>query len=433
MSTQHTIGVTFLVVGLALGGWLNQSPWVLAVRAAEEDSLQSDIRKTQKTLEAAQKKADDLQKNLSQITGSLVVTKQVIAKTASLLADTKSTITNKEAEIAALEAEIVLQKRLLEELMRSLYENGNTPLSEILLQEDDVRHAMADGGHLLTVQDRIYAIANDLAQARVNAASEKSVLEDAKNEHEKLLLLKSQQERSLALAKDETQSDLQDQQTTIRQLKEKLNTLKDEYSQILGKSVNTDDIVKAAASAAKATKMNKSFLLAVLVQESNKGKNVGGCNYKSSRMTSLQLTAFKSITKELGYNYQKQPVSCPSNAYKGTGGAMGVPQFMPATWQGYKSRIAALTGHNPPDPWSLVDGVTAMASKLSNDGAKEKTRFAEAKSYCVYLAGSNWGYYCYGSASKYRSSYEGMNCYSAAMKNYGEKVLCLKDNYEKYY
>ena len=189
----------------------------------------------------------------------------------------------------------------------------------------------------------------------------------------------------------------------------------------------------AAKFAAGATNINKSFLLGVLVQESNKGQNVGGCNYKTSRMPAAQLTAFKTITKELGYDYTKQKVSCPSNAYKGTGGAMGVPQFMPTTWLGYKSTIASLSGHNPPDPWNLVDGVVAMASKLSNDGADSKKRFDEAKSYCVYLAGGNWGSYCYGSASKYKSDYSDVNCSGSSIHNYGEKVLCLKDNYDKYY
>jgi hypothetical protein len=178
--------------------------------------------------------------------------------------------------------------------------------------------------------------------------------------------------------------------------------------------------------------MNKSFLLGVLVQESNKGQNVGGCNYKTSRMTSTQLTAFKTICKDLDYDYTKQKVSCPSNAYKGTGGAMGVPQFMPTTWQGYKSTIASYTGHKTPDPWNLVDGVTAMAAKLSNDGADSKKRFDEAKSYCIYLAGKNWGYYCFGS-NKYKEDYSDVNCWGKSIRNYGEKVLCLKDNYEKYY
>ena len=174
------------------------------------------------------------------------------------------------------------------------------------------------------------------------------------------------------------------------------------------------------------------FLLGVLIQESNKGQSVGGCNYKSSKMTSTQLTAFKAICKELKYDYKDRPVSCPPKSYKGTGGAMGVPQFMPTTWLGYKDTIASYSGNDPPDPWNLFDGVVAMAAKLSKDGASKKTRFAEAKSYCVYLAGKNWGYYCF-SSDKYKKDYEDVNCWGSSIKNYGEKVLCLKDNYEKYY
>jgi len=230
----------------------------------------------------------------------------------------------------------------------------------------------------------------------------------------------------------EVKADIQSAQTTLSQLTSKLNQLRSRYSQLLGKSVSTKDIIEAAKAAASATSMNKSFLLGVLIQESNKGQNTGSCNYKESKMPSNQLSAFKNICSGLDYNYQKMNVSCPPKSYKGTGGAMGVPQFMPTTWLAYEDDISSYTGHDTPDPWNLLDGVTAMAIKLSRDGASKKTRFAEAKSYCVYLAGGNWGHYCFGT-DKYKSSYNDVNCWGSSIRNYGEKVLCLKDNYEKYY
>jgi len=47
---------------------------------------------------------------------------------------------------------------------------------------------------------------------------------------------------------------------------------------------------------------------------------------------------------------------------------------LPDTWLGYKSQIAAKTGHNPPDPWNLTDGVVGMAIKLAKGGATKKKR-----------------------------------------------------------
>ena len=61
-------------------------------QAADMEDIQSDIKKTEKELEAAKKKEALLKQDLNQITGSLVVTKQVIAKTSNLLSDTETII-----------------------------------------------------------------------------------------------------------------------------------------------------------------------------------------------------------------------------------------------------------------------------------------------------------------------------------------------------
>lgn len=397
------------------------------------EETKDDISDTEKDLKKAEAKAAALQEELQGLNQSLSTTVNVIVKTQDLIDDTEETIDRKKAEIAKLEEDAARNRGILRELILEAYYGGESlPIPGILAEEDMFR-ALNDPEKYLSVGERMNAVLSRIRDLRANIEEEKQVLEDTKSEHEDLLEMKERQKALLAAEHAETQADLQDQQTTITQLRSKLNSLRTEYSKLLGKSVSTDDILKAAKFAAGATGMSKAFLLGVLVQESNKGQNVGTCDYKESKMSSAQLTALKKIADELDYNYKKLKFSCPPKSYKGTGGAMGVAQFMPTTWLGYKSRIASLTGHNPPDPWNLVDGVTAMAIKLSNDGASKKDRFSEAKSYCVYLAGGNWGYYCYGSASKYKKSYKGVNCWGSSIKNYGEKVLCLKDNYEQFY
>ena len=85
---------------------------------------------------------------------------------------------------------------------------------------------------------------------------------------------------------------------------------------------------------------------------------------------------------------------------------MGVAQFMSDTWVGYKSSISSKTGHNPPDPWNLTDGVMAMGLKLARGGASSKK--GECNAAKLYLSGttnSKYNWYC-------------------------EKVLYWADNYE---
>lgn len=396
--------------------------------AADAGDIQESIDKTQKKLEEAKKKEAALQKDLNQITGSLTVTKQVIAQTSNLLSETESTISQKEAEIRALEGEIIVQKQLLRELVRNLYENGNTPLAEIILDQEGVQLSLAEGDTFLTLQDKIGAITDELKAARGNTEGEKVVLEDAKAEHERLLRLKSEQEKSLTAAKNETQSDLRDQQATIGELQGKLSKLKSSLSDLLGKSYDAQDVEDAASFAAKKTGVRKDFIMGMLVVESDLGRYTGGCTYaevekgaeqryKSGKLSKAswatfqnRRTLFKGIADSLDKNYAKLKVSCNPASYYGTGGAMGVPQFMPDTWMGYKARIANATGHNPPDPWNLTDGVMAMAIKLSVvPGVTSHQRTGERNAAKLYLSGTT----------------------SAKYNWYADKVLYWADNYER--
>ena len=65
---------------------------------------------------------------------------------------------------------------------------------------------------------------------------------------------------------------------------------------------------------------------------------------------------------------------------------MGVAQFMPDTWNAYKSSVTEKTGHHPPSPWNLTDGVMAMALKLSRTpGVTEGKKTAYKTAACAYL------------------------------------------------
>lgn len=90
---------------------------------------------------------------------------------------------------------------------------------------------------------------------------------------------------------------------------------------------------------------------------------------------------------------------------------MGPAQFMPTTWQLYKSRISSITGNNPPSPWDPKDAFVAAALLLKDNGAIDANYSAERKAALKYLAGSNWNkpaYSFYGDdvmelAAKYQS------------------------------
>jgi hypothetical protein len=185
--------------------------------------------------------------------------------------------------------------------------------------------------------------------------------------------------------------------------------------------VDPQEVAEAAEFASSVTGVRKDFLMGMLVVESNLGQNTGKCtysevekgaeaSYKSGKLRSRAWQTFKQrrevirdVADNLGYDYEQLNVSCNPSNYAGTGGAMGVPQFMPDTWLEYKDRISQIVGKDNPDPWDMRDGAVAMALKLSDvPGVKDHSLYAERNAAKMYLSGNtSWRYDWYANQIMY--------------------------------
>jgi membrane-bound lytic murein transglycosylase B len=185
--------------------------------------------------------------------------------------------------------------------------------------------------------------------------------------------------------------------------------------------VDPQEVAEAAEFASSVTGVRKDFLMGMLVVESNLGQNTGKCtysevekgaeaSYKSGKLGSRAWQTFKQrrqvirdVADNLGYDYEQLNVSCNPSNYAGTGGAMGVPQFMPDTWLEYKDRISQIVGKDNPDPWDMRDGAVAMALKLSDvPGVKDHSLYAERNAAKMYLSGNtSWRYDWYANQIMY--------------------------------
>jgi peptidoglycan hydrolase CwlO-like protein len=372
-----------------------------SMAAEDAGDLQSKIDKYQNQKEQVQQQLDSAQGNLAKNQSQISVTKSLIQKT-------ESELTRTEKELSSLENKLELDKTMLTSYIQQAYYVDQEIGLDLSMNDLDISENSQDFDQIVGVKEKIVAMIGEVNQTKGEIENTKNELADKKEDHEKLLTIKQGEQY-------EIKEDIQEAQSSLSELNAKINKLRGELSSLLGSSVSFNNIIDAAAFAQKVTGVRKDYLLGVLVVESNLGRFTGGCNFKESRMSGTRAETFKGICKELKYDYTKMKVSCPPSGYKGTGGAMGVAQFMPDTWAGYKSSIASVTGHKPPDPWNLTDGVVAMALKLSKvDGVTSHKRSAEAKAYCVYLAGGNWAAYC-----------------DSKGVNYGEKVLYWADNYER--
>lgn len=401
---------------------LNIFVWTpnITVVFAGDDDLTPEEREekaedAEEEKEKLEKKAKKVEQEKAVLQGQLGTVQQKLGATKRTIADVESDIESKErdiqrhdAQITTLNAQIMLYRRSLSEALRqAYYEHGSGVSVNAVMENDGTRRFMEKTDDLFGVRSRIADYVHHVDSAKNLQTQKKEELEELKNEKETLLAEHKQKESGLLAQSSAVQTEIVRVDATLQELNAKMAVVESKLSALLGKSFSTDDIVEAAKFASKKTGVRKDFILGMLVVETNLGSFTGGCTYKTSNMNETRKKYFKEICDDLDYDYKKQKVSCPPKNYKGTGGAMGVAQFMSDTWKGYESKIAAATGHNPPDPWDLTDGVMAMALKLANDGATKKS--GEWKAASRYLG----------------------TCSTPSTKFYCEDVLYWADNYEK--
>lgn len=177
----------------------------------------------------------------------------------------------------------------------------------------------------------------------------------------------------------------QKEKTTAQQLtdsKAKAKAIRNRIYELfnVGKQISFGAAYEIAKWVANQYRIRPAYLLAIVTQESNLGKNVGTCNratdppekhWRVIMKPSRDHEPFLAITKELDLDPNTTAVSCPmirNGKQIGWGGGMGPAQFIPSTWMGYRNKVRAVTGKTP-NPWDIRDAFIAAASKLSNDGA----------------------------------------------------------------
>ena len=383
----------------------------LPVSAEDDaDEIKDDISDVEKKLKAAEAKKKALEAELAGINASLSSTQRAIAETQIRISQAANTIERKEAEVALLEEQIEGKKGVIAGLMRELYYQGEWPLPRILIAEEQFTDVVNDPDRLLTVGEKISSALTALALTKADTESQKLSLEDAKKDHEALLQKKSIEKNVLVSDQQETLEDVEDVAKTVARLKKELAELQGDLATLTGKSYNAKDIREAVEDASDETGVPEGVLYGFLKMETNLGANTGQCTYAEVEKVSIarykkygskykasinllykRKEIFYDIVDALGYNKSKK-VSCSPN-YIGQGGAMGVAQFMSDVWRGYESEIRSKTGHKNPDPWSLTDGVMAMAIKLRKAGATSDKEATIRKASINYLGAFNAHYY----------------------------------------
>lgn len=388
-----------------------QAPVTVVYAADSISNIEEEKEEIEDKIEKEQKALQKSQQELSQIQGAVNSTQSAINKTQSDLNEVKETISRKEMEIVNLNDQIKLSEEALKSFLQKIYYIKNQAILEVILSEESFTGMFSSVDNILTLEDKIVDMTNKISETKKQVEQDKIELADIKEKHEDVLEKRIDEKQVLLADKAEAASDVAEKEATIEELQAKLAELESDLNVLTGKSFNAKDIKEAVEYASDKTGVPKGVLYGFLKMETNLGANTGQCTYKevekvavarykkygSKYKNSIALLykrrdLFYDLVDDLGYSKSKK-VSCSPSGYIGQGGAMGVPQFMSDTWQGYKSRITAKTGHKTPDPWDLTDGVMAMAIKLREAGATSDSKATIKKASINYLGTFYSNYY----------------------------------------
>ena len=311
------------------------------------------------------------------------------------IARLSSAIKQKETSIALKEKEIEKQNAILAQYLRQAARSDNGSLLEFLLKNDKFSDFFGDLNSLSNIQSQIQDTLATIKGLKDKLISEKENLEADKAEQVQLRRIQNRQKADLESSKkqrqkllDQTKGQEKAYQQLLGKAREDLDKIRNQpYELAMGFKMTFEEALKNALPAAQLTGVRAAFIMAIVKIESDWGGNVGKGNWRTD-MHPRDFNAFQAITSALGLNPDSTPVS--KKPSYGWGGAMGPAQFIPTTWLLYADAVANLTGHRPASPWNIEDAFTASGLMLAQSGANKQTYASEVKAAKMYIAGGRW-------------------------------------------
>ncbi len=364
------------------------------------------VAQTQKEKQTLQNKINELKKKAQQLTLKIKQTNLNLDYLKIRIEDTTNSISKTISKIEET-------KENLKNTLLSFYHLKQYSTLEIILANNEISEFFDYMNAVNLLQEKIQVNIEELEELENTLSQQKQKLDADAEETQKMLAMQLLQKQDLEKNQKEssnlleiTKGNEQKYQQLLSSSQQKANEIRQRLYELIGvkTQVTFGEALEIAEWVSSKTGIRPAFLLAVITQESNLGKNVGTCNRpgdpynKSWRqvMKPSQHEAFLKITSELGIDPDTTPVSCPINDPKrgliagknSWGGAMGPAQFIPTTWLTYAPKVKQITGKAVANPWDVRDAFLASALYLTNYGANKKTRDSEWRAALIYFSGS---------------------------------------------
>ena len=365
----------FIVIGLLFGSIPTSvaaqtaSVGIFAASRAELEqqlrNLETQISAQRQVLEGKQRERVSLERDVAILTAKIEEAKLSIRARTLAIQRLNEDIAAKSDTIGSLDQKMDREKESLGQILRRLNEIGNYSLPEIALSSDSLSDFFADIEPFDNLKQELSVSFVEITETRAVTEEEKQDLEDKRGEELELRQIQELQKRKL-----------DEQEAEKKRILSATRGQEAEYQKLLQGTEQTAAAIRSALFNLEGTAaipfekayayakevqaklgVRAAFLLGIIAEESNLGKNVGTGTWTVDMHPTRDRPIFAEIARKLGLNPDNLPVS--KKPWYGWGGAMGPAQFIPSTWVLYEDRISAMTGHNPPSPWDPYDAFIA--------------------------------------------------------------------------
>lgn len=413
----YSFGIIAIIISLTLG-FNSQTAFGQQKLTAEQEAqltrelqqIEREIAEQQNILKGKQTEGVSIKRDIA-ILDAKIKQAQLKIKAHNLAIERLGKdITVKTQVIGNLNTKIEEGHRSLADILKKTHEIDNFSLAEAFLAKRNLSDFFLDVDAFQDLQDSLKAKVEEVKEAKGENENEKKDLDQKRTveidtkvnveaEQRKIQANEAEKKRLLNLNAQEQknyQAVITDKQKKAAEIRNALFPLRDTAD------INFGQALQFAKEASNSTGIRPAFLLSVITQESNLGKNIGSC-YLTDEATGAgvrsgsgvavanvmkpgrDVAPFIEITKALGRDPYKTLVSCPFQV--GYGGAMGPAQFIASTWAANQARIGNAVGKSTPDPWNPRDAFTASALYLTDLGAGSQSYSAERNAACRYYSG----------------------------------------------
>lgn len=380
-------------------------------------NLEAQIKALTNSITETKQQGASLKNDISVLAKKIEQSKLKIKAQDAAIARLNQNISEKDRTLGLLNDKMDREKDSLAQIMRKTKYLEQYSLLDFGLQSDSLSTFFSDADSFSTLNRAITKSFQDIRATEDEINQVKTQLEDSKDEETQKKLAQQAVKKQVELNQKEKNSLLTITKNQETQYKQVLAAREKEAATIRARlfelrdtgSISFGQAYDFALIAGKSAGVRPALILAILMQESSLGINVGACylrDYSTGDGVSIKtgdlkkrvmkpdrdVSFFTTLLSKLGRDPQATPISCWIPMYSkgspsGWGGAMGPSQFIPSTWKLFEKRIEGITGASVADPWKPYHAITATALYLADLGAVSGNEVSERNAACKYYSG----------------------------------------------